>query len=65
MATPFVLGGLLNRHLTARISTSCAHSGRALEFDLDSEMEFTNRTPDSEPMVFMPDSCDDVVIVYY
>jgi hypothetical protein len=55
MATPFVQGRLLGRRLTATVQTSCAHCGKPMTFDLDSEMVFMNRSPGSEPVVFMPD----------
>ena len=55
MAVPFVQGRLKNRHLRATVETSCAHCGQPMKFDLDSEMVFSNLSPDSEPMVFMPD----------
>jgi hypothetical protein len=55
VAAPFVEGRLLNRKLLVRIATACAHCGRALDLDIDSELNWKVRQRGAQPLVFEPD----------
>ena len=54
MATPFVQGRLLDRHLSCTVETVCAISGRSICFELDSELRYTLRPPAEKPLFFVP-----------
>lgn len=54
MATPFVQGRLLNRHLSAILNTTCAQSGQALEIEIDSDFQFELRTREASPVISVP-----------
>jgi hypothetical protein len=54
-ATPFVQGRLRNQSLAVTVRSECAHCGRAMEIEIDSDLNY--RTPDAacRPIVFVPD----------
>jgi len=55
-----VQGRLRQEPLTVTIATTCAHgeraahSERALQFDLDSDLRYSGGDPDAAPLVFVP-----------
>jgi len=55
MATPFVQGRLRNEHLAVEIATRCAHCGQELHLTVDSEMNWSVREQDAQPIVFVPE----------
>ena len=54
MASPYVLGNLLQKRLSFEISATCANSGRALEIALDSDLNISHVTPGADPMFCFP-----------
>ncbi|HET6443417.1 MAG TPA: hypothetical protein VFI27_02465 [candidate division Zixibacteria bacterium] len=55
MAASFVQGRIRKENLSVLVETSCVHCQQPMSFTLSSEMELTDRSPGSDPMVFMPD----------
>ena len=54
MATPFVQGQLRNRPMSFVIESECAHSGRPLRFELDSDLNLLSLEPGVDPYIFIP-----------
>ena len=54
MAAPFVQGRLRSEHLSATIDTECAHCGRRLRMDVDSEFGWRVVQQGAKPLVFSP-----------
>jgi hypothetical protein len=55
MAAPFVQGQLKQEYLSVLIETKCVHCQQTLHIDLDSDMKFSVREREANPLVFMPD----------
>jgi hypothetical protein len=55
MATPFVQGRLRNENLSVEIATHCTHCGQELHLIVDSEMNWSVREQDAQPIVFVPE----------
>ena len=55
MATTFVQGRLRNERLSVEIETSCAHCGQELHITVDSEMHWSVKEHDAQPLLFMPE----------
>lgn len=55
MATPFVQGRLRDERLSVEVETECAHCGQELHLTLDSELRWSIKESDANPLVFMPD----------
>ncbi len=47
-------GQLRHENLKFRIDTTCAHCGRALHIEMDSDLRYTVQEPDAAPLVFVP-----------
>ncbi len=47
-------GQLRNEHLTFAIETECAHCGRPLHIEIDSELNYTVVEKDAEPLLLVP-----------
>ena len=54
MAAPFVQGQLLGKTVSVVVKTVCAQSGRPLEFELDSHMDYRVVGEPERPMAFEP-----------
>ena len=54
MAAPFVQGRLREEHLSVVISTECAHCGRRMLIEVDSELRYRVDEEEAEPLVFEP-----------
>jgi hypothetical protein len=55
MAAPFVQGRLRNEQLSVEIETACAHCERQLHITVSSDMQWSAREQDAEPLVFEPE----------
>ena len=55
MATPFVQGRLRNEYLSVEIATQCVHCGQQLHLTVDSEMNWSIRERDAQPIFFVPE----------
>ena len=51
---PFVQGQLRRESLTFSIETECAHCGRPLHIEMDSELRYSVLEQDAAPLVFAP-----------
>jgi hypothetical protein len=51
---PFVQGQLRNENLTFTIRTECAHCGKEICIEMDSELHFSISDRDARPLVFVP-----------
>jgi hypothetical protein len=49
-----VQGQLRREALTFGIETECAHCGRPIHIEMDSELRYSVLEPDAEPLVFVP-----------
>jgi Zn ribbon nucleic-acid-binding protein len=54
MAAPFVQGQLRNEDLEVEVVTSCAHCGREMHIQIDSELKYRVREPEAQPLIFEP-----------
>jgi hypothetical protein len=54
IATPFVQGRLREQHLSVGIRTECAHCGRRIQIDMDSELKYRVHEEQAKPLVFEP-----------
>jgi hypothetical protein len=54
IAAPFVQGQLINEPLQCQIQTTCAHSGRPIHIEIDSELNYSVREEGARPLVFSP-----------
>lgn len=52
---PFVQGRLRDEQLSVEIETKCAHCNQGLHLTLDSELHWSVREHDANPLVFEPD----------
>jgi hypothetical protein len=50
-----VQGQLRKEDLSVEVETQCRHCGRALHFEIDSNMQVSVRDSGASPLVFMPD----------
>lgn len=55
MATPFVQGHLLNRHIEVEILTACARCGDTMHLVVDSQLNHRINRGGEEPLVFEPE----------
>jgi hypothetical protein len=55
LATPFVQGRLRDERLSVEVETGCAHCGQGLHLTLDSELNWSIKESNANPLVFMPD----------
>ncbi len=51
---PFVQGQLRRESLTFSIETACAHCGRPIHIEMDSELRYSVLEQDAAPLVFAP-----------
>ena len=51
---PFVQGQLRRESLTFAIETACAHCGRPLHIEIDSELHYSVVEQDAAPLIFAP-----------
>jgi hypothetical protein len=49
-----VQGQLRQESLNCRLETACAHCGRPLHIDVDSDLRFAVTEQDATPLVFVP-----------
>jgi len=49
-----VQGQLRNEALTFTIQTECAHCGKEMRIEMDSELNYSVSDPDAKPLVFVP-----------
>lgn len=54
MAAPFVQGRLREERLSVVVSTECAHCGRPMHIEIDSELKYRVGEEGAEPLVFEP-----------
>jgi hypothetical protein len=54
-AAPFVQGRLRKEFLVVTVATECAHCGRPMEMEIDSDLHCRVKEDGCRPMVFMPD----------
>lgn len=54
MATPFVQGQLRKELIDFTIQTECAHCGKEILIEIDSELNFSISYRDARPLVFVP-----------
>ena len=47
-------GHLRNEQLKVSIQTECAHSGRPISIDIDSELNYAVRDKKATPLIFVP-----------
>jgi hypothetical protein len=52
---PFVQGQLRKENISIEVETECKHCHQAMHIMIDSDMQFSIRQPDANPLVFMPD----------
>lgn len=48
-------GRLRNEPVTVRVETECAHCGKAMEMEIDSDLHVKPDDEKSEPVIFVPD----------
>ena len=51
---PFVQGQLRNEPLTFTIQSECAHCGKEMHIEIDSDLNYSVSEPDAVPLVFVP-----------
>jgi hypothetical protein len=54
IAIPFVQGHLRNEKLTFKFETKCDQSGRSIEIEFDSDLNYKLITKDSNPLILAP-----------
>lgn len=54
MALPFVQGRLRGEHLSAQVTTECAHCHSPLHIEVDSELKCHVTEEGARPLVFAP-----------
>ena len=54
MASPYVLGTLLDHELTCVVEADCAQTGRRLEITVDRHLSILRMPDHAEPMVCFP-----------
>ncbi len=64
---PFVQGQLRGEPLSVVVETECAHCGRPLHLEIDSELRYRVVEEDAQPLLFVPlvdfDKLDDPSII--
>jgi len=50
-----VQGQLRKEYVSIEVETKCSHCNREIHFTIDSDMQFSVRESDANPLVFMPD----------
>ena len=48
-------GKLRNENVEVRVKTECAHCGKTMEMDIDSNLHFKLNDEKCKPIVFVPD----------
>jgi hypothetical protein len=51
---PFVQGQLRKENVTVNVMTACAHCARAIQIEIDSELNYTVLEQGADPVVFIP-----------
>ena len=54
-ATPFVQGRLREEQLSVTVNSTCAHSRRPVQIEIDSDLNYRVAEDGCRPMVFVPD----------
>ena len=54
IAVPFVQGQLLNKRLTFAIETECAHCGRLIHIEIDSDLNYSVAEKEADPLILAP-----------
>lgn len=54
-ATPFVQGRLRKQPLAVTVDSACAHCGRPMQIEIDSDLHYCVRDEACRPIVFVPD----------
>jgi len=54
-ATPFVQGHLRNERLAITVKSECAHCGRSMEMEINSDLDYHLHGGGNGPIVFVPD----------
>ncbi len=54
-ATPFVQGRLRNATLAGTVDSACAHCGRPMRIEIDSDLNYRTGGQGCRPIVFVPD----------
>ncbi len=54
-ATPFVQGRLREKNLAVTVDSACAHCGRRMQIEIDSDLNYRVEDTDCRPVVFVPD----------
>lgn len=54
MALPFVQGRLRGKHLSALVTTQCAHCGQPMHIEVDSDLKYRVAEAEARPLVFAP-----------
>ncbi len=67
IATPFVQGQLWGEGLSFVVETGCANSGRPIQIEIDSELNYRVVQEQADPRIFIPlidvDKLDDPSII--
>jgi hypothetical protein len=51
---PFVQGQLRNEYLEFILETGCAHCGRKITIEIDSNLEYSTNDSQASPLIFVP-----------
>ena len=51
---PFVQGQLRNEPLSFILQTECAHCGKSIHIEIDSELNYSVSDMDAQPLIFVP-----------
>ncbi len=54
-ATPFVQGRLREEKLAVAVDSTCAHCGRSIQIEIDSDLNYSVGDEACRPIVFVPD----------
>ena len=54
MALPFVQGRLRGEHISALVTTECAHCKQPLHIEIDSEFNYRVTESEARPLIFAP-----------
>jgi hypothetical protein len=49
-----VQGQLRNENLTFTIQTECAHCGKEIRIEMDSQLNYSVSEPNAKPLIFVP-----------
>jgi hypothetical protein len=50
-----VQGKLRNQYLTVKIDSECAHCGKSIQIEMDSDLVYKVKDSDCKPVIFVPD----------